>query len=152
MANTRLPILNKVLIVGNLVKDPELRYTSTGVPVVNFKIASNKKFKDGFGNQREDVCYIGVAAWQKLAESCSQFLQKGSAVLIEGELRSRLKENEDGTKRSFVEIKASHVQFLDKRTDSVFDDTSSFLSSSESTIGESSSGGNENSSELEGLW
>ena len=119
MTNTKLPNLNKVLIVGNLVRDPELRYTSAGVPVVNFKIASNKKFKDNLGIYREDVCYIGVVAWQELAESCSQFLKKGSAVLVEGELRSRLRENEDGTKRSFVEIKALHVQFPDKRTDSV---------------------------------
>jgi single-strand DNA-binding protein len=119
MANTKLPNLNKVLIVGNLVRDPDLRYTSAGAPVVNFKIASNKKFKDNLGIYREDVCYIGVVAWQELAESCSQFLKKGSAVLVEGELRSRLRENEDGTKRSFVEIKALHVQFLDKRTDSV---------------------------------
>jgi len=119
MANMRLPSLNKVLIVGNLVKNPELRYTSSGVPVVNFKIASNKKFKDDLGIYREDICYIGVVAWQALAESCSQFLKKGSAVLVEGVLKSRLKENEDGTKRSFVEIKALHVQFLDKKTDSV---------------------------------
>jgi single-strand DNA-binding protein len=70
MANTKLPNLNKVLIVGNLVKDPELRYTTTGAPVVNFKIASNKKFRDGLGMQKEEVCYIGVVAWQKLAESC----------------------------------------------------------------------------------
>jgi single-strand DNA-binding protein len=115
MANRKLPNLNKVLIVGNLVKDPELRYTTTGAPVVNFKIASNKKFRDGLGMQKEDVCYIGVVAWQKLAESCSQYLQKGSAVLVEGELRSRQRENDDGTKRSFVEIKALQIQFLDKR-------------------------------------
>ena len=62
MANMRLPSLNKVLIVGNLVKNPELRYTSAGVPVVNFKIASSKKFKDNLGIYREDVCYIGVVA------------------------------------------------------------------------------------------
>ena len=73
MASTKLPSLNKVLIVGNIVKDPELRYT---------------------------------------------FLKKDSAVLVEGELRSRLKENQDGTKRSFVEIKALHVQFLDRKADS----------------------------------
>jgi single-strand DNA-binding protein len=153
MANTRLPVLNKVLIVGNLVRDPELRYTSTGVPVVNFKIASNKRFKDGFGNQKEDVCYIGVVAWQKLAESCSRFLQKGSAVLVEGELRSRLKENDDGTKRSFVEIKALHVQFLDKKTDTLsWDEESTFFSSSESALGESASGGNENLPKLEDSW
>jgi single-strand DNA-binding protein len=115
MSNTKLPSLNKVMIVGNLTKDPELRFTSTGVPVVNFKIACNKRYKDSFGLYKEDVCYIGVVAWQKLAESCSEYLRKGSAVLVEGELRSRMKENEDGTKRNFIEIRAFQVQFLDKR-------------------------------------
>jgi single-strand DNA-binding protein len=119
MPNTKLPSLNKVLIVGNLVKDPELSYTSAGVPVVNFKIASHKKFKDNLGIYREEVSHIGVVAWQELAESCDQFLKKGSAVLVEGELRSRLREKQNGIKRNLVEIKALHVQFLDKRTDSV---------------------------------
>lgn len=117
MANTKLPSLNKVIIVGNLVRDPELRYTSGGVPVVNFKIASNKKYKDNLGMYKEDVCYVGVVAWQDLAQSCSEYLRKGSAVLVEGELRSRMKENEDGSKRNYVEIKAFHVQFLNKRTE-----------------------------------
>ncbi|MGB8656884.1 MAG: single-stranded DNA-binding protein [Candidatus Zixiibacteriota bacterium] len=143
MAETKLPILNRVLIVGNLVKDPEMRYTSTGVPVANFKIASNKRFKDGLGVYREDVCYIGVVAWHKLAESCNEFLKKGSSVLIEGELRSRLKENGDGTRRSFVEIKALHVQFLDKKADAVpLDDEASFFAE----------GDRENSTELESFW
>jgi single-strand DNA-binding protein len=118
MANTKLPSLNKVIIVGNLVMDPELRYTSSGVPVVNFKIASNKKYKDNFGISKEDVCYVGVVAWQDLAQSCMEYLRKGSAVLVEGELRSRMKENEDGSKRNYVDIKAFHVQFLDRRTES----------------------------------
>jgi single-strand DNA-binding protein len=117
MANTKLPSLNKVIIVGNLIRDPELRYTSGGVPVVNFKIASNKKYKDNLGMYKEDVCYVGVVAWLDLAQSCSEYLRKGSAVLVEGELRSRIKENEDGSKRNYVEIKAFHVQFLDKRTE-----------------------------------
>jgi single-strand DNA-binding protein len=117
MANTKLPSLNKVIIVGNLVRDPELRYTSGGVPVVNFKIASNKKYKDSLGMYKEDVCYVGVVAWQDLAQSCSEYLRKGSAVLVEGELRSRIKGNEDGSKRNYLEIKAFHVQFLDKRTE-----------------------------------
>ena len=119
MSNTRLPHLNRVLIVGNLTKDPELRYTSTGVPVANFRIASNKKYKDNLGESKEDVCFIGVVAWQKLAESCSKFLKKGSAVLVEGELRSRFKENEDGSKRNLIEIRAFQVQFLDKKTETV---------------------------------
>lgn len=119
MSNTRLPYLNRVLIVGNLTKDPELRYTSTGVPVANFRIASNKKYKDNLGESKEDVCFIGVVAWQKLAESCSKFLKKGSAVLVEGELRSRFKENDDGSKRNLIEIRAFQVQFLDKKTEAV---------------------------------
>ncbi len=117
MANTKLPSLNKVIIVGNLVRDPELRYTSGGVPVVNFKIASNKKYKDSLGMYKEDVYYVEVVAWQDLAQSCSEYLRKGSAVLVEGELRSRIKGNEDGSKRNYLEIKAFHVQFLDKRTE-----------------------------------
>jgi single-strand DNA-binding protein len=119
MANTKLPSLNKVIIVGNLVRDPELRYTSGGVPVVNFKIASNKRYKDNLGMCKEDVCYVGVVAWQDLAQSCSDFLRKGSAVLVEGELRSHMKESENGRKHNYVEIKAFHVQFLDRRTDSI---------------------------------
>jgi len=119
MSNTRLPHLNRIIIVGNLTRDPELRYTSTGVPVANFKIASNKKYKDDSGNNKEDVCFIGIVAWQKLAESCNKFLKKGSAVLVEGELRSRFKDNEDGSKRNLIEIRAFQVQFLDKKTETV---------------------------------
>ena len=113
MGSTRLPNLNRVMIVGNLTRDPELRSTTTGVPVANFRIASNRRFKDSGGEWKEDVCYVGVVAWQKLAESCAR-LKKGSAVYVEGELRSRTMDNEGGTKRSSIEIRAHHVQFLDK--------------------------------------
>jgi len=102
------------MIVGNLTKDPELRSTTTGVPVVNFRIASNRRFKDNSGEWKEDVCYVGVVAWQKLAESCASKLKKGSAVYIEGELRSRTLDHDDGTRHSLVEIRAHHIQFLDK--------------------------------------
>jgi single-strand DNA-binding protein len=114
MANTRLPYLNRVMIVGNLTRDPDLRATTTGVPVINFRIASNRRFKDNSGERKEDVCYVGVVAWQKLAESCASRLKKGSAVYIEGELRSRTFDNDDGTRRSLLEIRAHHIQFLDR--------------------------------------
>lgn len=114
MSLTRLPNLNRVMIVGNLTKDPELRSTTTGVPVVNFRIASNRRFKDNSGEWKEDVCYVGVVAWQKLAESCASKLKKGSAVYVEGELRSRTLDHEDGTRHSLVEVRAHHIQFLDK--------------------------------------
>ncbi len=114
MPSTRLPNLNRVMIVGNLTRDPELRSTSTGIPVSNFRIAANRRFRDNSGEWREDVCYIGVVAWQKLAESCAAKLQKGSAVYVEGELRSRSLEAENGQKRNVIEIRAHHIQFLGK--------------------------------------
>jgi single-strand DNA-binding protein len=115
MADLRMPDINSVIIVGNLIKDPTFRTTTTGVPVANFTIASNRKFKDNSGLIKEDVCFIGVVAWYKLAESCYENLRKGSAVLVEGELQSRSWKTEDGFNRSTVEIKARRIQFLNHR-------------------------------------
>ncbi|HEY3294670.1 MAG TPA: single-stranded DNA-binding protein [bacterium] len=115
MADLRMPDINSVIIVGNLIKDPTFRSTTTGVPVANFTIASNRKFKDNSGSIKEDVCFIGVVAWYKLAESCYENLRKGSAVLVEGELQSRSWKTEDGFNRSTVEIKARRIQFLNHR-------------------------------------
>ncbi|RPH94057.1 single-stranded DNA-binding protein [candidate division KSB1 bacterium] len=115
MADLRMPDINSVIIVGNLIKDPTFRTTTMGVPVANFTIASNRKFKDNSGSIKEDVCFIGVVAWYKLAESCYENLRKGSAVLVEGELQSRSWKTEDGFNRSTVEIKARRIQFLNHR-------------------------------------
>lgn len=115
MAELRMPELNNVIIVGNLIKDPVFRHTTTGTPVTNFYIASNRKFKDNMGNWKEDVCFVGVVAWYKLAESCNENLKKGSAVLVEGELQSRNWKTDDGYNRNVVEIKARRIQFLNKR-------------------------------------
>jgi len=115
MADLRMPDINTVIIVGNLIKDPTFRSTTSGVPVANFTIASNRKFKDNSGAIKEDVCFIGVVAWYKLAESCYENLRKGSAVLVEGELQSRCWKTEDGFNRNTVEIKARRIQFLNHR-------------------------------------
>jgi single-strand DNA-binding protein len=114
MADLKMPELNYVLIVGNLTKDPIYRTTSNNTPVVNFSIASNRRYKDRNSNWQEDVCYIGVVAWNKLAESCQQRLRKGSAVLLEGELQTRNWRTEDGGHRSILEVKARRIQFLNK--------------------------------------
>lgn len=119
MANRKLPTINKILMVGNLTKDPELRYTQSGIPVINFRIAASRRFRDNTGEWKEDVCYIGVVAWQKLAENCAEYLKKGSAVFVEGELQSHSWEKEDGTRRSVVEIHAHRIQFLDRRETAV---------------------------------
>jgi single-strand DNA-binding protein len=117
MADFRMPDINCVIIAGNLIKDPTFRKTHSDVPVTNFTIASNRKFKDSSGLIKEDVCFIGVVAWYKLAESCYENLRKGSAILVEGELQSRSWKNEEGFTRSTIEIKARRIQFLNRRDD-----------------------------------
>jgi single-strand DNA-binding protein len=115
MADLKMPEINYVIIAGNLTKDPIFRETTNGTPVVNFSIASNRKFKDSNNQWQEDVCYVGVVAWNKLAESCRERLKKGSAVLVDGELQSRSWKSDEGHNRSIVEIKARRIQFLNKR-------------------------------------
>ena len=115
MSELRMPDVNTVLIAGNLIKDPTIRHTSAGTPVSNFIIASNRKFRDNTGQWKEDVCFIGIVAWYKLAEDCATNLMKGSAVLVEGELQSRNLRGDDGSIRTVVEIKARRIQFLNKK-------------------------------------
>jgi single-strand DNA-binding protein len=165
MADLKMPEINYVIVAGNLTKDPIFRETTNGTPVVNFSIASNRKFKDSTNQWQEDVCYVGVVAWNKLAESCRDRLRKGSAVLVDGELQSRSWKSDDGHNRSIVEIKARRIQFLNKRlvgsedNGSVEDDDSSiavdesidytedsfdkFLSEEESSLIKQSGNGNE---------
>jgi single-strand DNA-binding protein len=133
MADLKMPEINSVVIAGNLTKDPVFRTTSNGTPVVNFSVASNRKYRDSNNQWQEDVCYVGIVAWNKLAESCNERLRKGCAVLIDGELQSRSWKTEDGFNRNVVEIKARRIQFLNKRTnadsyipDIVEDDTEVF--------------------------
>ncbi|MDO8549893.1 MAG: single-stranded DNA-binding protein [Ignavibacteria bacterium] len=115
MADLKMPEINYVVVAGNLTKDPVFRQTTNSTPVVNFSIASNRKYKDSSNQWQEDVCYVGIVAWNKLAESCRDRLKKGSAVLVDGELQSRSWKSDDGHNRSIVEIKARRIQFLNKR-------------------------------------
>jgi single-strand DNA-binding protein len=115
MAELKMPEINYVVVAGNLTKDPVFRQTTNQTPVVNFSLASNRRYKDSSNQWQEDVCYIGIVAWNKLAESCRDKLRKGSAVLVDGELQSRSWKTEDGHNRSVVEIKARRIQFLNKR-------------------------------------
>lgn len=114
MAELKMPELNNVIVAGNLTKDPVFRETSNKTPVVNFSIAANRRYKDSSNQWQEDVCYVGIVAWNKLADSCRNRLKKGSAVLIDGELQSRSWKTDDGHNRTIVEIKAKRIQFLNK--------------------------------------
>ena len=104
--------LNKVFLIGNLTRDPELRYTPGGTAVANLGIAVNRRFKDSSGELKEEVCFLTVTVWDKQAEACCQYLKKGRPVFVEGVLQSRFWETNDGQKRSAIDVRAERVQFL----------------------------------------
>ncbi len=114
MADLKMPEINSVIIAGNLTKDPIYRTTTNGTPVVNFSVASNRRYRDSKDEWQEDVCYVGIVAWNKLADSCKEKLRKGNACLVEGELQSRTFKTERGDSKTIVEIKARRIQFLNK--------------------------------------
>ena len=104
--------LNKVFLIGNLTRDPELRYTPSGLAVVNLRLAVNRRYRDKSGEQKEEVCFVTVTAWDKQAEVCNQYLQKGKPVFVEGRLQFRSWETTDGQKRNVLDIRAERIQFL----------------------------------------
>lgn len=107
--------LNKVMLIGNLGKDPELRYTPDGTPVCNFSIATSNRWTDKeTGKKREKTEWHRIVAWRKLGENCNEYLAKGRQVYIEGKLQTRSWEKE-GITRYTTEVVASDVQFLGKR-------------------------------------
>jgi len=114
MADIRLPEVNKVFLSGNLTRDPELRRTASDRAVTRLGLASNRRYKDREGEWKEVVSFLNIVVWGRQAETCAEFLSKGSAVFIEGRIQSRSWETQDGQKRSTVEIEASRVQFLDR--------------------------------------
>ncbi len=128
MAELKMPEINSVIIAGNLTKDPVFRQTNSGgTPVVNFSIACNRRFRDSNHLWQEDVCYVGIVAWNKLAESCRDNLKKSSAVLVDGELQSRTWKAQDGSSRTVVEIKARRIQFLNKKHKNGEEDEEGFI-------------------------
>jgi len=106
--------LNRVILVGNLTKDPEVRSTPDGTSVANLRMAVNRPWTNKQGEREAD--YFTIVAWRKLAELCGQYLSKGSPVAIEGRLQTRSWETAEGQKRSAVEIVADNIQFLSRGT------------------------------------
>ncbi|KKP88248.1 MAG: Single-stranded DNA-binding protein [Berkelbacteria bacterium GW2011_GWA2_35_9] len=96
--------LNRATIIGNLTKDPEVRYTSNGQPVANFSVATNRKYKNAQGDLQEDTEFHDVVVWGKLAEIISQFVKKGQKIYIEGRLKTRSWDAPDGSKKYKTEI------------------------------------------------
>lgn len=104
--------LNRVFLMGNLTKDPELRYTPQGTAVANLRLAVNRRFKNKNGELKEEVCFITAVVWNRQAETCNQYLHKGSPLFVEGRLQSRSWEDNAGQKKTVIEVTAERVQFL----------------------------------------
>ncbi|MFH1601603.1 MAG: single-stranded DNA-binding protein [Candidatus Shapirobacteria bacterium] len=107
--------LNKVMLIGNLTRDPELRYTPSGVAVCSFGLATNRSWTTQSGEQRDDAQFHQIVAWNKLAELCSQLLAKGRRVYVEGRLQHREWTGKDGGKRKDAEVIISDMIILDSR-------------------------------------
>src|SRR5207237_8236582 len=112
--------LNKVMLIGRLTRDPEMRYTPSGSPVTSFSLATNRYGQTTDGEKKEYTDYHNVVVWnigkRNLAEICGQYLHKGSLVYVEGRLQTRSWEGQDGQKRKTTEVNATEIQFLEPRS------------------------------------
>lgn len=104
--------LNRVILIGNLTADPELKYTSSGTARTRFSIAINRQYKDSTGQLKDEVTFIPIVAWGTQAENCAQYLTKGRSVAVDGRLRIDTFETAEGDRRKVIEVVASNVQFL----------------------------------------
>ena len=109
--------LNKVLLIGNLGKDPELKYTPSGAAVCTFSIATTERYKDKQGEQQETTTWHNIVTWRQLAEICGKYLEKGKQVYIEGKIQARSYDDRDGNKKYITEIVANEMQMLGGRGD-----------------------------------
>lgn len=107
--------VNKMIIIGNLGSEPEMRFTPNGNPVTSFSVATNWRYTTGQGERKEETQWFTVVTWNKLAEQCNQFLTKGRLVYVEGRLRTRTWEGQDGQRHYRTEIIANRVTFLGKQ-------------------------------------
>jgi single-strand DNA-binding protein len=107
--------VNRITIIGNLGNEPEMRFTPSGRPVTSFRVATNWRYTTPEGERREETEWFSVVAWGRLAEQCNQFLTKGRLVYVEGRLRLRTWDGQDGQRRARNEIVADRVKFLDRQ-------------------------------------
>jgi single-strand DNA-binding protein len=111
-------MLNKIMLIGNLGRDPEMTYTPSGSPVTKFSLAVSRRSKDRqTGERREETTWFSVVAWERLAETCNQYLHKGSKVYIEGRMTSRKYTDKDNVERTVWDVVANDMQMLDPKED-----------------------------------
>lgn len=112
-------MLNKVFLIGNLTRDPDVRYLPSGTALTEFDLAVNRRFKDRNGEMKEDTLFIRITTWARTAEICAEYLKKGSRILVEGRLKQDTWEAKDGSgKRSRITVVGENVQFMDPKSSS----------------------------------
>ena len=104
--------MHKIVVIGHLGRDPEMKYLPNGQGVTTFSVASSRKYKTASGEQREDTEWFNVSAWGRLAETCNQYLSKGQQVYLEGSLKTRSYEDRSGATRFSLDVNANEIQFL----------------------------------------
>jgi single-strand DNA-binding protein len=124
--------VNRIIIIGNLGSEPEMRFTPNGKPVTSFSAATNRRYTTSDGERREETEWFTIVTWGRLAEQCNQYLTKGRLVYVEGRLRSHTWEGQDGQKRYRNEIVADRVSFLDRQATTSFQEDKPIEGSTES--------------------
>ena len=109
--------MNKIFLIGNVGRDPEMRYTPNGNPVTSFSVATNRRYTTSEGEQRDETEWFNVSAWNKLAETCNQYVTKGMKVFVDGRLSTREYTGADGQQRTSLDVTAFDVRFLDRTAD-----------------------------------
>jgi len=109
--------INRVMLAGNLTRDPEMRFTPSGTAVTNLGLAVNREYTTKEGERKKEVAFIRIVTWGKQAQSCQEHLKKGSSILVEGRLQSRSWETAEKEKRNTLEVTAERVHFLTRRTE-----------------------------------
>ena len=118
--------MNKIIVIGNVGRDPEMRYTPSGQGVTSFSVASNRRYRTADGEQREETMWFNVNAWGRMAEICNQYLTKGRQVYVEGRLTTRIFQGNDGQPRIANDISLSEMQMLGTRGGGMDDDRASY--------------------------
>ncbi len=109
-------MLNKIMLIGNLGRDPELNVTAEGTPVTKFSLAVNRTYKSNTGEKKEETEWFNIIAWNKLAETCERYLHKGSKIYVEGRLTQRKYTDREGMQRISVEVIANDMKMLDSKS------------------------------------
>ena len=118
--------MNKIIVIGNVGRDPEMRYTPSGQSVTSFSVASNRRYRTADGEQREETMWFNVNAWGRMAEVCNQYLTKGRQVYVEGRLTTRIFQGNDGQPRIANDISLTEMQMLGSRSSGMDDDRSPY--------------------------